>query len=77
MKAKSLQQIDEEYVIHLAAWKNQEVQATKKRGKKSVPVYERFNQFFDYQKRIDEVSKPIKKEKELSRFEQLMLQANS
>lgn len=57
MKALRLRQIDREYEIHLQAWANHNVQATKRQGKdKAVPVFKTFKQFFDYEKRIEEVT---------------------
>lgn len=56
MKAFRLQQIDREFDIHLQAWTNWNVQATKKQGKgKCVPVYKTFKQFFDYEQRVEDV----------------------
>lgn len=49
-KAYQLRQLDQEYFLHLAAWKNYEVQAQAKKGKKQVPVYPTFQSFFDYEK---------------------------
>ena len=77
MKAESLKRVDSEYKIHLQAWVSHQVKAEKKQGKKTVPVYEKFSQFFDYEKRINDVLKPKKKEKKLTNLERLMLQANS
>lgn len=77
MKAESLKRVDSEYEIHLQAWVSHQVKAEKKQGKKTVPVYEKFSQFFDYEKRINDVSKPKKEEKKLTNLERLMLQANS
>ena len=77
MKAESLKRVDSEYEIHLQAWVSHQVKAEKKQGKKTVPVYEKFSQFFDYEKRINNVLKPKKEKKKLSNLERLMLQANS
>ena len=77
MKAESLKRVDSEYEIHLQAWVSHQVKAEKKQGKKTVPVYEKFSQFFDYEKRIDDILKPKKEEKKLTNLEKLMLQANS
>ena len=77
MKAKSLKQVDTEYEIHLQAWVSHQVKAEKKQGKKTVPIYKKFDQFFNYEERIDNILKPKKKEKELSSLERLMLKANS
>ena len=77
MKAESLKRVDSEYEIHLQAWVSHQVKAEKKQGKKTIPVYEKFSQFFDYEKRINDVLKPKKEEKKLTNLERLMLQANS
>ena len=77
MKAKSLKQVDTEYEIHLQAWVSHQVKAEKKQGKKTVPIYKRFDQFFNYEERIDGILKPKKKEKRLSNLEKIMLQTNS
>ena len=77
MKAESLKRVDSEYEIHLQAWVSHQVKAEKKQGKKTVPVYEKFSQFFDYEKRINDVLNPKKEEKKLTNLERLMLQANS
>lgn len=77
MKAESLKRVDSEYEIHLQAWVSHQVKAEKKQGKKTVPVYEKFSQFFDYEKRINDILKPKKEEKKLTNLERLMLQANS
>lgn len=55
MYAFRLAQVDEEMKMHKQAWINHQVTATKQQGKKQVPVYKKFNQFFDYEKRIKEV----------------------
>lgn len=50
MKASNLRSVDREYEIHLQAWANWNVQATKKSGKKRAPVFKTFKQFFDFKK---------------------------
>lgn len=55
MKAFNLKQIDEERDMHLQAWLNHGVTATKEQGKKQVPVYETFKEFFDYEARVKEI----------------------
>ena len=52
MEAVRLKQIDLDYRNHLQAYLNFAVQATKKSGKSSRPVYRTFKQFFDYEKAI-------------------------
>jgi len=63
MRAYQLQQIDKEMDMHMQAWLNHQVTASKKKGKKQVPVYSKFKDFYDYEKRINEVIKPKKKSK--------------
>ena len=56
MKAVRLKQIDKEYELHLQAYLNLLVKAEKKAGKgKSRPVYRKFKQFYDYEKRLAEI----------------------
>ena len=64
MEAVRLKQIDADYRNHLQAYLNFVVKAEKKAGKKSVPVYRRFEQFYDYKKEVEKVTKP----KQQSRF---------
>lgn len=52
MKAARLRSFDEEYNIHIAAWKNREIQAAKDKGRY---VYTRFSDFFDAEKRKNEL----------------------
>ena len=61
----------------MQAWLNQQVQATKQKGKKSVPIFSKFDDFFNYEERINLVVKPKPKEKERSKVELLLLKANS
>lgn len=58
MKAHSLSRVDKEYDMHLQAWLNEQVGATKAKGKDAVRVYKSFNDFFDFKKRIEEIEKP-------------------
>ncbi len=55
MEAYSLQQIKIQERLHLQAFLNQTVQATKGSKKHPKPYYEKFEQFFNVQKMIDEV----------------------
>ncbi|MGJ0706424.1 hypothetical protein [Enterococcus avium] len=59
MKAARLRELDNEQNIHLMAWKNREIEATKDKGKY---VYTRFDDFFKADKRKDELlGNPTKK----------------
>lgn len=56
MKAHRLQEIDWEYKIHLQAWANCTAKQKKMQGRdKIVPVFTSFKQFYDYDRRIEEV----------------------
>ncbi|MEK4924109.1 hypothetical protein MKX78_19565 [Cytobacillus sp. FSL R5-0569] len=61
MKAYQLSSIDKEYDMHKQAWLNFVVQSTKEQGKKQVPVYTKFKDFFDYDERIKEIKGTQKK----------------
>lgn len=54
MQAARLRRVDREYELHLLAWACWDVQSMKKQGKKRVPVYQTFRQFFDYEAREKE-----------------------
>lgn len=77
MKAHQLSRVDREYELHLQAWLNQQAQATKNKGKKTVSVFSTFNDFFNYEERVNEIVKPKPKEVKRSKTELLLLKANS
>lgn len=76
MKAQSLRSLDEEYRAHKQAWINQQVKATKQQGSKTVPVYRKFIQFFDYEKQENNIL-GIKKESKKAEIFRLLKKANS
>lgn len=55
VRAKELKDVDEDFLLHKFAWLNREIKAEKKSGKSSKPVYRKFEQFFDYKKRLRDV----------------------
>lgn len=65
MQAAHLKQIDMDYRNHLQAFLNFSVQAKKKSGKKYVPVYRKFEKFYNYSA---ELKKAQKKKDNKSRF---------
>ncbi|MBM7542356.1 hypothetical protein [Amphibacillus cookii] len=75
MRAFRLQRIDDEYDMHLQAWLHQQVKATKEKGKRQVPVFQSFKQFYDYDKRIKEIERPIQKKVSLSTKQKNMAKA--
>ncbi|MEY8669980.1 hypothetical protein AALJ40_03870 [Enterococcus gallinarum] len=53
--AYRLKKLDEQEVIHYQAWANQQVKATKKRGKREVPFFDNFEKFFNKEKLEKEI----------------------
>lgn len=53
MQAKALANVDERFMVAYGAWLHTQAQATKQRGKRTVPYYEKFEKFFDYEKEVD------------------------
>lgn len=59
MKAFELKNIDKQYWAYLQAWINQQATATKRQGKKEVPYFRSFKDFFDYEKELNKsMNKP-------------------
>lgn len=52
MKAHKLAFIDKQNDMHWQAWLSVQAGAQKERGKKLVPVYQEYKQFFDYEKEL-------------------------
>ena len=52
MDAVMLKKVDEEYQIHLLAWKNREVQFVKRGSKKNEPYFDKFDKFYSYEDRL-------------------------
>lgn len=68
MKAYNLSKIDKEYDMHLQAWINREINMKKQQGKNTVYVYKEFKDFFDYEKRLNEIERE-KEESNLTEHE--------
>lgn len=72
MKACRLRRVDGEMKLHKQAFLNLAVKATKKIGKnKEKPLYERFSDFYDYEKEIEQALKDIDEKQEKSTFSEL------
>lgn len=67
MRARNLKTVDEDYRQHLQAWLNVLAGAMKSQGKKQVPVFKKFTDFYDY----EEALRKAKGEKEPSKFDRL------
>lgn len=65
MEAERLKQVDMDYRNHLQAYLNFVVKAEKKSGKKTKPVYNKFEKFYNYKR---ELEKATSKGEEKSRF---------
>lgn len=78
MKAHRLRRVDVELDMHRTAWLHHQAGAKRLQGKKTVPVYKTFKDFFDYDKAIASVEG--RKTSSLSdkhrRMAQLAAQAN-
>lgn len=64
LEALEYQMVDDECRAHRQAFLNFAVQAEKKSGKKTVPVYRRFRQFFDYEKELKKMRERKKKKRD-------------
>jgi len=62
-EAHRLDQADTEYDRHWRAWLNWNVQGTKKHGKKIMPVYRTFSDFYDRKKNTDSAPEDERKKK--------------
>ena len=70
LRAWEKARIYRDYDIHLQAWCNALAQSTKQAGKKTIPVYKTFTQFFDLNKRLNE--KP-KENQQISRYKEFLM----
>lgn len=55
MEASMLKWVDEDYRAHQQAFLNFAATAKKKKGKGAVPVYTKFEKFYDYEEAINKV----------------------
>ncbi|MGN7284341.1 hypothetical protein ACTHP3_05235 [Shouchella rhizosphaerae] len=78
MKAYQLKRVDKEFEMHHQAWINNQVKATKEVGKKPVPIYKTFKEFYDYEAQVKEIHNPgsYKLSKRLRRLAKLATRAN-
>lgn len=77
MTAYQLKRADKAFDMHMQAWLNQQVQATKSQGSKQVPVYRRFKDFYDLEKEERKILGGERKHKvEDNKLKALIMQAN-
>lgn len=72
MEAARLKEIDKDYRNHLQAWLNRSVKAEKKVGKKTKPLYEKFKQFYDYEKHLGKANGDDNKKSRFSGIGELL-----
>ena len=78
MKAIRLRLTDKERDIHAQAWLNVQAKATKQRGKKVVPYFGSFDEFFKPQEeKADDTWSRRQKEQEQNQLKALILKANT
>lgn len=61
--AHQIRQHDKQFESAYQAWMNQQVQATKGKGKHVKSAYKSFNDFFDSQKQFEQIFIPKQEEK--------------
>jgi len=77
MKATRLRLTDKERDIYAQAWLNAQVKGTKQRGKKIVPYYGSFDEFFKPQEeKAADTPERRQKEQEQNQLKALILKAN-
>lgn len=58
MRAYQLKRIDKQHEMHMQAWLNHIAGSTKEQGKKQVPVFKRFEDFYNYEEELKKVERP-------------------
>lgn len=59
VRALRLKQVDDDYYSHWIAYNAFVASATKKQGKKEVPVYKTFKSFYDYEEELKKAEKEL------------------
>ena len=73
-KAIRLTLLDKERDIHAGAWLGVQAKATKQRGKKTVPYFRSFDEFFKYPE--EETPETQQREQERDALKAMVLRAN-
>jgi len=77
MYAYRLKQVDDELKMHQQAWLNHQVTAKKEQGKKQVPVYRSFSDFYNYDRALSKVeNKKDSVSKEINRLAEIAIRTN-
>jgi len=76
VKAIQLRHMDKERDIHAQAWLNVQAKAIKQQGKKTVPYFRSFSDFFKPAEDKPETAESRRLEQERKQLKNLILQAN-
>ena len=71
MKSARLKEVDMDYRIHMLAFLNTAVTATKPVSRKEKPIYDKFEKFYNYEKEITKAMSAEKEQKTPGRFDRL------
>jgi len=78
MQAIRLQLIDKQQDLHMQAWLNMQVKATKQRGKKTVPYFKTFGDFFKHPDKENPRKKGrLGQEQRYDAIKEILLKANT
>lgn len=75
MRANQLKRVDKDRDIHYQAWLTFVASSTKEQGNKTVPLYPKFKDFFDYDKQLKELE-GVKRDPKLARLANLAAKVN-
>lgn len=76
LKSYNLKRIDKERDMHWQSWLNLVVQNTKKQGKKTIPLFRSFDNFFDYEKALEQIKGKTESSDD-NELRKLLIAANS
>lgn len=65
MTAQNFRTVDLKFESAIKAWDNMRLKQTKKKGKKTVPLYTSFKEFFDYEKELERISEVDSEDKKV------------
>lgn len=77
MKACQLKTLDNENKLHKLAWMIEQAKATKQKGKKTVPYFKTYKDFFDYDRYEKDILGEPKEDKKDNAITNLLVKANS
>ena len=78
MQAVRLKLQDEMRGLHMAAWLNAQVKATRQQGKKTVPYYGSFDEFYEPRdETVHDAEKTVKNGQKNAELNALILKANT